>query len=177
MKIDPDSVKIEQAQRISSVGCIGVVIVLIILVLIGAVIIRADLSGKRGAALTARSRMLEQVNKAPGVLDRMMAYECAGNAQGYSEAEAKIDLLDVNSPLSEIEESWDLIEDAWSAISGHCLEESNQSAFQDLTTEMEGLRNRISVENGNYHNASNIYNSALESMPANIAAYGFEKLE
>jgi LemA protein len=50
-------------------------------------------------------------------------------------------------------------------------------AFRDLTVQLEGTENRISVERMNYNTAAKSFNIMLRSFPTNIIAnmFGFEK--
>jgi len=50
-------------------------------------------------------------------------------------------------------------------------------AFRDLTVQLEGTENRISVERMNYNNTVKAFNVMLRSFPTNIVAglFGFEK--
>ena len=177
MALDPEQEKMEQAKRISNVGCFAIVLALIIVVLIGAAVIRADLSTKRGNALTVLSRIREQVDKAPGVLNRMLAYDCGSDAEkSVSSAEGVIEGLADDANINEVESAWQAVEDAWAEINRGCRSSLDDPAFVDLTTEMEGLRNRISVEKGNYTEVAEVYNSALKSFPANLVSGGFEKM-
>jgi len=177
MALDSEQEKMEQAKRISNVGCFAIALILIIVVLLASVIIRADLSTKRGNALTVLSRIREQVEKAPGVLDRMLAYDCGPDAEDLvGAAKSAIENLPDNAPLNDVEVAWSSVEDAWKAIERGCMSSRKDSAFLDLKTELEGLRNRISVEKGNYTDVAEVYNSALESFPANLVSGGFEKM-
>lgn len=177
MALDSEQEKMEQAKRISNVGCFAIVLTLIIVVLIASAVIRADLSTKRGNALTVLSRIREQVDKAPGVLDRMLAYDCGSDAEdAVSSAEGVSEGLTDDANISEVESAWQAVEDAWAEINRGCRSSLDDPAFVDLTTEMEGLRNRISVEKGNYTDVAEVYNSALTSFPANLVSGGFEKM-
>lgn len=50
-------------------------------------------------------------------------------------------------------------------------------AFRDLTVQLEGTENRISVERRDYNNSVKAFNIVLRSFPTNIIAsiFGFEK--
>jgi len=177
MAVDTNQEKLEQARRISNVGCIGVVIMLILLVLIGVVLVRADLTKKRNVAIEARGIIFENVVKAPGVMDRMLGYGCGTDAESAVEEFTEfIEGFDSETSITELEVAWNGMEDAWAKINRGCTEDLSDPAFTDMTTEMEGIRNRISVEKGNYLSGVDIYNSALKSFPASLVASGFEAL-
>lgn len=169
-----------QSSRISQIGCFGLILVIILLVLIGTVAARHDISNKRAAAIAVYERMAEQVEKAPGVLSRMLAFDCGDAA---SEA---VDSLEVSvAEFSALDEPsiptlklmWGQVEDTWEAVNRGCAGHLGESAFRDLTVEMEGLRNRYSVEMGNFEEVSQIYNSALDSFPGTLVATDFKQLE
>jgi LemA protein len=50
-------------------------------------------------------------------------------------------------------------------------------AFRDLTVQLEGTENRISVERMNYNNTVRSFNIMIRSFPTNLVArlFGFEK--
>jgi len=166
-----------QSNRIASIGCIGLLLVLILLLLIGTVAIRADLGRKRANALAALGRMHEQIDKAPGIFERMLGYGCGPDAEeAASRATATVESLARDAPLGQLEAAWGEIEAAWSAVQRGCGRSLNEPSFVDLSTELEGARNRYSVEKGNFYQAAEVYNAALESSPANLVRWGFEKL-
>jgi LemA protein len=171
--------KYMQSSRITRIGCFGLVLVLVLLILIGAVGVRAEINKKRSVVIGAYNRMVEQAEKAPGVLNRMLSFNCGDDAEvSVSEAEnsvARLSELDAPS-ISVLEETWDEIETAWVEVNRGCSMSLSEDAFRDLTIEMEGLRNRFSVEKGNFEEAAEIYNSALRTFPANIFAYGSSEL-
>lgn len=168
-----------QSSRITRIGCFGLVLVIVLLILIGAVGIRAEINKKQSVAIGAYNRMVDQVEKAPGVLNRMLSFDCGeGAEEAVREAEnsvARLSELDGPS-ISGLEEIWDEIENAWVEVSRGCLGSLSEDAFRDLTIEIEGLRNRYSVEKGNFEEAAEMYNSALRTFPANIFAYGSSEL-
>jgi tetratricopeptide (TPR) repeat protein len=177
MARDNASEKYEQSSRIRSIGCFGIVLVIILLVLIGLVAVRSDISKKRADALTVLGRMREQVDKAPDILNRMLVYDCGSDAEfAVSEVESVLAGFPENPTLPELNEAWDKIENARTLIGRGCRGYVSDPAFVDLNTEMEGAKNRYSVEKGNYIQAAEIYNEALDSFPGYLLAAGFRKL-
>ncbi len=173
-----DSVKLAQSNRITALGCAGLIVLVILLVMIGAVAVRSVINSKRAEALDALGRMREQVDKAPGILDRMVAYDCGDDAGEAAEiARGYVDGLEQDSTASEIERAWDEIEGAWATVNRDCSEYLNDPSYVNLTTEMEGVRNRLSVEEGKYRDLAEVYNSSLMSFPGNLFRAGFEELE
>lgn len=171
--------KYMQSSRITRIGCFGLVLVLGLLILIGAVGVRAEINKKRSVAIGAYNRMVEQAEKAPGVLNRMLSFNCGDDAEvSVSDAGNSVARLsDLDAPsISVLGEIWDEIELAWVEVSRGCSGSLSENAFRDLTIEMEGLRNRLSVEMGNFEEAAEMYNSALKTFPANIFAYGNTEL-
>lgn len=171
--------KLMQSSRITQIGCFGLVLVVILLILIGSIAARNDINRKRSEAVTVYERMLEQAEKAPGVLNRMLAFDCGEEAEDavleVDEGVAGLSALENPSPF-KLEETWDLIEDAWAIVNRGCARNLSSPAFRDLTTEMEGLRNRYSVEAGNFEHASMMYDAVLNSFPGNIIATDFKNL-
>jgi len=169
--------KMEQSRRITNIGCFGLILVVILLVLIGIVVARTDISGKRAEAMGVLDRMRDQAEKAPGIFNRMLPFGCGAEAERLvGEAGNAVESLGTELTLAELDEVWGKIEDAWSAINRGCRRSLSEPAFVDLTTEMEGVRNRYMVEKGNYNDAAEVYNSALDVFPGNLAGWGFEKL-
>jgi hypothetical protein len=176
VRTDADT-RMMQSSRIASIGCFGLVLVLILLLLIGTVAIRADLGRKRANALAVLGRMHEQVDKAPGIFNRMLAYGCGADAEeAVTSATAAAENLARDASLGQLEAAWSEIEDAWSAIQHGCMRQLSEPSFIDLSTELEGARNRFSVEKGNFYRAAEVYDAALESSPASLVSWGFEKL-
>lgn len=62
-------------------------------------------------------------------------------------------------------------------ISERYPELKSDKVFRDLTVELEGTENRISVARQNYNNAANDYNTAIRKFPRNIVAgmFGFKE--
>lgn len=172
-----ESTKMYQSQAITRIGCIGLVFVVILLALIGGAAIRADLGGKRASAMTALARMHEQIEKAPGVLQRMVAFGCGSDAEeAVRQAAERVGGLDVEAPVKEQDEVWEEVEAAWVAVTRGYAAHLAEPALVDLTTEMEGIRNRRSVERGNYKEAAEVYNEALGGAMAGLFAWGMEPL-
>jgi hypothetical protein len=171
--------KLMQSSKITRIGCFGLILVLILLCLIGTLAARHEINRKRSVAIAAYERMAEQVEKAPGVLNRMLAYDCGTDAE---DAVREVEVLVQNLPGSDnpsigtLIETWDSIEGAWSIVNRGCARNISEPAFRDLTVEMEGLRNRLSVEKGSFEEAAQVYDFSLISFPANIVATDFKKL-
>jgi len=176
MSMDEDSAKMEQSSRITRIGCFGAVLLLILLILIGLVSVRADIQTKRAAAVSILARMTEQVNKAPDILNRMLAWDCAIEAgESVDQLESFVTALPDEPTVEQLEIAWDAIENSRSLISRGCTSSMSELAFVDLTTELEGAKNRYAVEKGNFANAAEIYNLALDSFPGFLVASGFSK--
>jgi len=172
-----DSVKLAQSNRITTLGCVGLVILVILLVLIAAVGVRASLNSQRAQALDALGRMREQVDKAPGIMDRMIAFDCGDDAsEAVSIAREHVDLLEPGSSSDEIEAAWDEVEAAWAAVNRGCSQYLSDPAFMNLSTEMEGVRNRLSVEEGKYRDLADVYNTSLSVFPGILFRQGFDEL-
>ncbi|MCX6647012.1 MAG: hypothetical protein NTY09_11770 [bacterium] len=171
--------KLMQSSRISQVGCFGLVLVVVLLILIGAVAARHEINMKRAAAVAAYQRLAEQAEKAPGILNRMLAFDCGDEAASAVGAvgDSVAGLSTLNEPsISRLKETWGQIEDTWGIVSRGCAGSLSSPAFRDLTTEIEGIRNRYSVEMGNFEQAAQIYDLSLDSFPGNIVAKDFKKI-
>ncbi len=175
-RTDNDS-KMMQSSRITKVGCIGVALVLVILILIGLVMVRGGLSSKRNVAMDALGRMREQVVKAPGVLNRMLANGCGEEAeQAVNDVQRMVDALSSEYTFDDMENAWAEIETAWALVSRGYPGSEADPVHVDFKTDMDGIRNRFSVEKGNYNRAADTYNSALRSFPGGLAGFGLKEL-
>lgn len=167
------SVKMEQSSRIASIGCFGAVLVLILLVLIGAVAVRSDLTRKRSTAFGDLGRMQEQVEKAPGIMERMIAYECGKDMQEtLGDLADRIDSMPTAQNMDELDSIWREVESVWAEISAECSGEG----MDELEIEMEGIRNRYSVEKGKFREDADVYNAALRTFFATMFGWGYEPL-
>jgi len=166
-----------QSAAITRIGCVGLVLVLGLLLIIGAMAVRMDLARKRASALAARARVCEQVKKAPGVLQRMLAFDCGKRAEdAVGSLGQLVDSLGYDSTTEELNSAWNEIDRTWAGVNRGCASKRFEQAYTDLETEMEGLRNRFSVEKDNYIHLAEIYNSALRAFPGSAVASGFEEL-
>jgi len=168
-----------QSSRITRVGCFGLALVAALLILIGAVAARHDINMKRATAVAAYQRLADQAEKAPGILNRMLAFDCGTEAESAVSAvgDSVANLSALSEPsISTLKETWGEIEDVWGDVNRGCVSSLQTSAYRDLSVEMEGIRNRYSVEMGNFEQAAQVYDLALDSFPGNIVAKDFKKI-
>lgn len=150
----------------------------ILLILVGAVAIRADLDMKKANAMKSLALITEQIKKSPSILARMESFDCGDRAsESVEELKKAIDGLPDKPSVDELKALWNKAENTWVIVSAGCVAKMNQQALIDLSTEMEGVRNRISVEAGKYSKAVDIYNSSLSAFPSNLFAWGMRPLE
>jgi hypothetical protein len=177
MAMEEQNEKLRQSSMITRIGCIGFVLVVILLVLIGTLATRASLISKRAAALEKLAMIAEQIDKVPGVLDRMVSLGCSKNPDSIINGlKEKITSGDKES-LDNLDKNWAMAEAAWNQLSSDCFAQGMGSAFSDLGIEFEGIRNRRSIERGNYKGAAEAYNAALTQFPANLGITGLKPLK
>lgn len=170
--------RMQQSQTIARVGCFGAVIVLAILIAIGALIVRTDLGQKKAEAEKRLALINEQIIKAPGILDQMLVFKCGPDAEASVKAtETLVDKLGPQPTISQLKAAWDRIQLAWDDVKGGCIDSVNQQAFIDLSSEMEGVRNRKAVEIGNYVKAADEYNQALGGVASKLFASDMKPLD
>lgn len=177
MAVDNQSNKMRQSQTITTIGCVGAILVLILIVLIGSVSVRMSLSAKRAKAMQSLCLIQEQVSKAPGIFERMLAFGCdSGASSSVEQIRVQIGEMKEETSMAEVDAIWGEVENVWVEVNRGCSSFLNDQAFVDLTTELEGIRNRRSVEMGKYGKAVEEYNSMLSSFPANVLAWGVKPL-
>jgi hypothetical protein len=177
MASDSQSNMMRQSQTITTIGCVGAILVLILIVLIGSVSVRMSLAAKRAKAMQSLYLVQEQVSKAPGIFERMLAFGCdSGASSSVERIRLQISEMKEEPNKAELEAIWGEVENVWVEVDRGCTSLLGDRAFVDLTTEMEGIRNRRSVEMGKYGKAVEEYNSMLSSFPANVLAWGVEPL-
>ena len=92
---------------------------------------------------------------------------------------ANIDIKDVDALADYQKAQGELSTALWRLlmITENYPELKSIEAFRDLTVQLEGTENRISVERMNYNTAVRSFNIMLRSFPTNIVAklFGFEK--
>lgn len=92
---------------------------------------------------------------------------------------ANIDIKDVDALADYQQSQGELSTALWRLlmITENYPELKSIEAFRDLTVQLEGTENRISVERMNYNTAVKVFNIMLRSFPTNIVAnlFWFEK--
>jgi len=167
------SVKMEQSNRIASIGCFAMVLILILLILIGATFVRSDISKKRSAAMGSLGRMQQQVEKAPGIFQRMLAMDCGEEAEdAVEELSDRIDSMQTALNDDELDPIWDNVESVWAELSAEC----SGRGMSELGIEMEGIRNRYAVEKGKYREDADAYNASLRTFFGTLFGWGYEPL-
>lgn len=90
-----------------------------------------------------------------------------------------IDIKDVDALAQYQKSQWELSSALWRLlmVTENYPELKSIEAFRDLTVQLEGTENRISVERMNYNTVVKSFNIMLRSFPTNIVAklFGFEK--
>jgi hypothetical protein len=177
MASDNQSNMMRQSQTITTIGCVGAILVVILIVLIGSVSVRMGLASRRAKAMQSLYLVQEQVSKAPGIFERMLAFGCdSGAASAVEQIRLQISEMKEEPDKAEMDAIWGEVENVWVEVNRGCSGFLNDPAFVDLTTELEGIRNRRSVEMGKYGKAVEEYNSMLSSFPANVLAWGVKPL-
>ncbi len=172
-----ESARMEQSRRITRLGCVGLILVLVLIFLISMVAVRNELSGKRGMALDKLTALKAQIQKAPGILNRMLAFGCGEEAEeAVRELDTMVSSLSEGATFEQLSRTWEDTEDVWAIVTAGCAEDLNDAAFIDLTTEMEGVRNRYAVEKGHYSEAVETYKAALRVFPGSWFGRDFEPL-
>ncbi|MFH1675925.1 MAG: hypothetical protein ABIC40_02785 [bacterium] len=170
--------RLRQSKNIATVGCIGLVVVLILLYMIGIAIVGADLRRSQSEAIGALGRMRSQIEKAPGVLERMLEYGCGiASESEITELKNRVEKLGDKSTYSEFVKVQELVDSVRAHIEPYCGKFSNDAGFLDLKTELEGVNNRYFVELGKYRELATAYNLKLESFPGSLLRNKYKELE
>lgn len=96
-----------------------------------------------------------------------------------SATKTNIDIKDAQALADYQKSQWELSSALWRLlmVTENYPELKSIQAFRDLTVQLEGTENRISVERMNYNTVVKSFNIMLRSFPTNIVAklFGFEK--
>ena len=170
--------RMRQSKNIATVGCIGLIVVLIVLYMIGLAIVGADLRKSQSEAVGALGRMRAQLEKAPGVLERMLEYRCGEASKSeITELKNEIEKLGDKSTYADFIRAHERVEAVRDHIEPPCYKFSNDAGFLDLKVEMEGVSNRYFVELGKYRELAAAYNLKLESFPGSLLKREYKELE
>ena len=169
--------RLEQSRRITTVGCIGVIVLLVLIYVIGLAGVKSDLGAKHARATEILARMQSHLDRTPGIFDRMLVFDCGDDAVRAVESyKQSVGTLKEKASFEELESLYRQLEQTWTEVSAGCAGEMDKEVFIGLKTELEGIQNRYNVEKGNFAKAAAIFNETLNQFPATIFNTGYKPL-